>query len=117
MKTKEQVISHLEKNGYTKKALCKILGFLIGVGVKEESEEFYVKVSGDLKWSDFWEWWNKDDDEFLNEEDILLSIIEDIADRYSKAEDERERERYETQIGWLVDEFGIEYEEEEDINC
>lgn len=112
MKTKEQVIAHLKENGYTKKALCKILGFLIGAGIKEENEEFYVKTSGDLKWNDFWAWWTTEEEE-ITEEDILLSIIEDIADRYSNAKNEKEKERYETQMGWLIEEFGIEYEEDD----
>lgn len=114
MKTKEQVIAHLKENGYTKKALCKILGFLIGAGLKEENEEFYVKTSGDLKWNDFWSWWVTEEEE-PDAEDILLSILEDIADRYSETNDENKKKRYEAQISWLIEEFGVEYEEDDDL--
>ena len=44
MKTKEQVISYVLKNGHTNEAISKITGFLIGAGLKDNDEKIKFKV-------------------------------------------------------------------------
>lgn len=57
MKTKEQVLKHLMEVGYTKKAINRIMGFLIGKDLKTIDEQItYTK--GDLPFEDFYKWYN-----------------------------------------------------------
>ena len=43
MKTKEEIVKHLYNVGYTDQAMHKIVGFLIGSGIKEEDEVMTLK--------------------------------------------------------------------------
>lgn len=43
MKTKEEIVNHLYNVGYTEQAMHKIVGFLIGSGIKEEDEVITLK--------------------------------------------------------------------------
>ena len=107
MKTKEQIAKHLEEFGYSPMALSKILGFMIGAKLKDESEKILVKTT-DLHyhWEDFWNWYNSEEvscDEcplcdMLNE---LINIMENETDpeKVQKA-----HERYE----FLVESFGLD---------
>ena len=61
MKTKEQVLEHLKKTGYTRKSIIKIMGFLIGKGIKGVDEKMvYMRGKHDFMY--FLKWFERDDD-------------------------------------------------------
>ena len=61
MKTKEQVLEHLKKTGYTRKSIIKIMGFLIGKGIKRVDEKM-VYMRGEHDFMYFLRWFERDDD-------------------------------------------------------
>lgn len=76
MKTKEEIIDHLLTVGYTEQAMDKIMGYLIGSGIKKEDEIFQYK-KGLHQWETFWEWLNTDQNSF-NAVDFVDSLIDDV---------------------------------------
>ena len=64
MKTKEQVLEHLKKTGYTRKSIIKIMGFLIGKGIKGVDEKM-VYMRGEHDFMYFLRWFERDDDLYL----------------------------------------------------
>lgn len=64
MKTKEQVLEHLKKTGYTRKSIIKIMGFLIGKGIKRVDEKM-VYMRGEHDFMYFLRWFERDDDLYL----------------------------------------------------
>lgn len=64
MKTKEQVLEHLKKTGYTRKSIIKIMGFLIGKGIKRVDEKM-VYMRGEHDFMYFLKWFERDDDLYL----------------------------------------------------
>lgn len=59
MKTKEQVLEHLMHVGYSKDAITKIMGFLIGNGTKTIDEKV-VHVIGNKDFDYFINWYQED---------------------------------------------------------
>lgn len=55
MKTKEQVLQHLMEVGYTKKAINRIMGFLIGKDLKTIDEQITYK-KGEESFEYFMNW-------------------------------------------------------------
>ena len=100
MKTKQEVIEHCKTNGYTKGAICKITGFLIGNGMKEVDEMILVK-KGNLVFEDFIEWFNEE------EENPLQTIMDDICANIENAKDGKLRKRYEAQLLFMMECFDI----------
>lgn len=76
MKTKEEIVKHLYNVGYTDQAMHKIVGFLIGSGIKEEDEVITLK-KGSNDWQSFWSWYNKEDED-LKSVDFVDSLIDDV---------------------------------------
>lgn len=107
MKTKEQILEHLSNNGYNPMAVSKILGFLIGAGIKDESEMIYIKAN-DLKynWEDFWKWYNEDNSkcEKCPLCDMLNELIEIMEKETDADKVQAAHERYE----FLIESFGID---------
>lgn len=60
MKTKEQVLKHLMEVGYTKKAINRIMGFLIGRDLKTMDEVIEYKT-GENNFEYFMNWFNSED--------------------------------------------------------
>lgn len=60
MKTKEQVLEHLMEVGYTKKAINKIMGFLIGKDLKTIDEQITYK-KGEESFEYFMIWFNSEE--------------------------------------------------------
>jgi hypothetical protein len=61
MRTKEQIQELLTLVKFTDEALAKILGFMIGKGLKEEKEQMKVIIANDCDgedWSFFYDWYN-----------------------------------------------------------
>lgn len=76
MKTKEEIINHLLKVGYTEQATDKIMGYLIGSGLKEEQEVLTYK-KGLHDWDNFWNWLNSDT-ETVKSIELVDSLIDDV---------------------------------------
>ena len=81
MKTKEEIIEHLKKVGYTQYSIGKITGWMIGAGLKEPSEIIKYK-KGLNDFDDFWSWVNSEEDDELEdlneEEELVASLIADV---------------------------------------
>lgn len=105
MKSKEEILEHLKNVSYSKCAINKILGFLIGKGIKEENENINVLWDNGNKseWSDFWSWYNDD----MDAECILCSLLSDLSDKINEADDKELKERYQLQLDFLLEEFEV----------
>lgn len=112
MKTKEEIIKHLHDVGYTEHATSKIMGFLIGSGLKDKDELIKAK-KGLNDFEHFWKWVKcENNDENIDENvKMLLSIITDVltigAIRFHKMSD-LECEMLERKLEFLRDTM-IEY--------
>lgn len=86
MKTKKEIQIHLIKNGYSSEAITKIMGFLIGKGIKKVDESVITRT-GKSTFEDFYEWYQHTEKEKqksikeINEELInkILNNEKDIA--------------------------------------
>lgn len=95
MKTREEVLKHLKTTGYTKNAMYRISGFLIGAGLKEESEEILYKT-GCGEWGDFYEWWLSEDtidaaidyDETVS---VLFDMLKELCENHNATADEERK--------------------------
>lgn len=86
MKTREEVLEHLLENGYNKKAICKIVGFMIGKELKGEDEVVKIKC-GELSFSDFLNWFNKESEDVVCPRCVLCTLCDDIQDMLALAID------------------------------
>ena len=115
MKTKEQVISYVMKNGHTNEAISKITGFLIGAGLKDDNEQIKFKI-GDNEWASFIKWFNgnkEDDNKFDIEEDShpllkLLSLLFELRDMAIAEGDEFMKKNICDMLDFLFDEFVVD---------
>jgi hypothetical protein len=73
MKTKEQVLEHLAKNGYAPYASEKVMGFLLGNGIIEKGEKVTFR-KGNLLFDDFYEWFNKEGEDVVEVRGLNLII-------------------------------------------
>lgn len=108
MRTFEEIKVHLTKTAYTKEAITKIMGFLIGAGLKEADEQITV-VYGASTFEDFLAWIDENDDcDCCDECDcVLCGIINDITDKLVNAEAEEEQIRYTEQLIFLLESFDL----------
>lgn len=111
MKTREEVEGHLKSTGYSKKAVNRILAFLVGAGVKEFDEQMIVKY-GDGTWAEFYEWWNNEDE---CEDCRLCSLIEYLIEQHNACEDEKKKDEIGGHIEFLIDAFGDDEEIEVEV--
>lgn len=112
MKTKEEAKKHLFENGYTRDAICRILGFLVGTGTKDINEVFKC-LKGDGTFEDFYTWWN--DLEVINVdeeecEQIIQEVLDEYKARFDKAENPKEKTKF-AKIHAVLSEYLIEDEE------
>lgn len=110
MKTIEEIREHLTKTAYTKDAVTKIMGFLIGAGLKGDEERLLV-VYGASTFEDFLEWINNDDCNCCCD-CVLCSIINDIAKRLESADNDDLAAYYAEQLAFLLDAFDLINDEE-----
>lgn len=115
MKTIEEIRDHLTKTAYTREAVTKIMGFLIGAGLKGDDEQLFV-VYGASTFEDFLEWINDDECECECCNCVLCSIINDISKRLENSQDDDEAAYYANQLAFLLEEFGLIDEDEFDID-
>lgn len=83
MKTKEEVLKHLMEVGYGENASTKIMGFLIGQGLKTPEEEITYK-KGKRTFEDFYNWFNSKEvkktklEAYKEIADFLMSNVKDV---------------------------------------
>lgn len=85
MKTKEQVLQHLMEVGYTKKAINRIMGFLIGKDLKTIDEQITYK-KGEETFEYFMNWFNSEEKKVKKSKleaykeivDFLMSNVKDV---------------------------------------
>lgn len=85
MKTKEQVLEHLMEVGYTKKAINKIMGFLIGKDLKTIDDQITYK-KGEESFEYFMNWFNSEEKKVKKSKleaykeivDFLMSNVKDV---------------------------------------
>lgn len=112
MKTKTQVLAHLAKVGYSKEAIMKIMGFLIGNGTKTIDEEV-VYLIGNGDFSDFMNWYQSDDD--AEQECLICKAFDKLFDAM-KVADENEDEEMTQKLDDLLDIMLTIFVEEADGN-
>lgn len=95
MKTIDEVKQYLRTTGFTGIARAKIMGFVIGCGLKENEEEWCVRV-GTGTWNEFYNWFITDDT------DALQQLISEVIEKRDNATSTNERTIRETQLGLLL---------------
>lgn len=109
MKTKEQILEHLSNVGYAPNALCKILGFLIGAGLKEESEKVCVKTTGlSHSWEDFWLWYNSNKNEDVCSDCPLCDMLNELIRIMETEEDPEKVQKAHERYEFLICAFGLD---------
>lgn len=75
MRSKQEIIDYLQKQGFTSEALSKIMGFLIGCRIKTKDETFYCKL-GDSDFEVFYDWFNRGymDSKIIRELNCMLQM-------------------------------------------
>lgn len=102
MKSKRKVIEHLGEVAYTKNAIHRIMGFLLGLGIVEKGEmiEFKIPEMDELRhdFNDFHDWFENEEEELA----IFGSLIEDLADAQQDALAEGDMETFKRVTGQLM---------------
>ena len=118
MKSKRKVFEHLGEVAYTKNAVNRIMGFLLGCGIVEKGEivEFKNPEDGEIRcnFDDFYAWFENEEEELA----IFGSLIEDLSDAQQEALAENDMETFKRvtdQLMLLLEDYGndiLEMEEE-----
>ena len=118
MKSKRKVFEHLGEVAYTKNAVNRIMGFLLGFGIVEKGEtvEFKNPEDGEIRcnFDDFYAWFENEEEELA----IFGSLIEDLSDAQQEALAEGDMatfKRVTEQLMLLLEDYGndvLEMEEE-----
>lgn len=106
MRDKETILKHLKQTGYTDNAICKILGYLIGAGIKSEEEKVLV-LKGDAEWSYFWIWLNSDEATTCNE-CPLCELLNEIADEMENETDPVRLQKLHDRYTFLIESFDFD---------
>lgn len=106
MKTREEVLEHLMKVAYSREAMPRLMGFLVGAGIKTNEEQLKV-VYGASTFEDFLSWYNGEETTCDDCNCVLCSIINDITKRLEDAEDDFLVAYYAEQLAFLLDAFGL----------
>ena len=106
MKTKEEILDHLKTEGYGDYAQAKILGYLIGAGIKEEPEKIILK-KGMGEWTHFWSWLNEEEEEACNK-CPLCEWLNELAAEMEKETDPAKVQKLHDRYSLLIDTFDID---------
>ena len=104
MRTKDEVLAYLKENGHSNNAITKIMGFLIGNGMKSVSEKIIFK-RGHNSWEEFYEWFENKPKE---KECPLYTIMSILNEKLNATDDDVEAERINNCMGFLVSEFVLD---------
>lgn len=120
MKSKRKVFEHLGEVAYTKNAVNRIMGFLLGCGIVEKGEIVEFKNPDDdeprCNFDDFYAWFENEEEELA----IFGSLIEDLSDAQQEALAEGDMatfKRVTEQLMLLLEDYGndiLEMEEDEE---
>ena len=120
MKSKRKVFEHLGEVAYTKNAVNRIMGFLLGCGIVEKGEivEFKNPEDGEIRcnFDNFYSWFENEEDELA----VFGSLIEDLSDAQQEALAEGDMETFKRvteQLMLLLEDYGndvLEMEEEDE---
>lgn len=120
MKSKRKVFEHLGEVAYTKNAVNRIMGFLLGCGIVEKGEIVEFKNPDDdeprCNFDDFYAWFENEEEELA----IFGSLIEDLSDAQQEALAENDMETFKRvtdQLMLLLEDYGndvLEMEDEEE---
>lgn len=118
MKTRNEVLRHLLENGYSKKAINKIVGFMVAKELKALDEVVKI-LKGDGTFDDFFKWYHSCDttpSEMSNKggveinyssSDVIDSLIHDVLERLlftiSVHHNPNLIHRYESQLVFLME--------------
>lgn len=114
MKTREEVLNHLIENGYNKKAINKITGFMVAKELKALDETVKI-LKGDKTFEDFFKWYHDCESTSKEEECteieycpycVLETLCEDIArliDLDIKYNQDELLDRHIMQMAFLLD--------------
>ena len=118
MKSKRKVFEHLGEVAYTKNAVNRIMGFLLGCGIVEKGEIVEFKNPDDdeprCNFDDFYAWFENEEEELA----VFGSLIEDLSDAQQEALAENDMETFKRvtdQLMLLLEDYGndiLEMEEE-----
>ena len=118
MKSKRKVFEHLGEVAYTKNAVNRIMGFLLGCGIVEKGEIVEFKNPDDdeprCNFDDFYAWFENEEEELA----VFGSLIEDLSDAQQEALAEGDMETFKRvteQLMLLLEDYGndvLEMEEE-----
>ena len=120
MKSKRKVFEHLGEVAYTKNAVNRIMGFLLGCGIVEKGEIVEFKNPDDdeprCNFDDFYAWFENEEEELA----IFGSLIEDLSDAQQEALAEGDMatfNRVTEQLMLLLEDYGndiLEMEENDE---
>lgn len=114
MKTKDEVLSYLKENGHTSSAIAKICGFMVGAGIKGDSEKVMFK-RGSKTWEDFKDWYYGDSKS--NKKCPLVALFGLLFKEMDKAVEDGDVDRtveIEEIVDFLFSEFVIDVTELDD---
>jgi hypothetical protein len=112
MKTKDQVQEKLLTKGFSEEAVDKIMGFLIGAGLKEVDEKFSYR-RGNGTWMEFYDWYTSDDDQEVAGCPVV-GIVEELHNMIDETKDEEFASRLMDYIQFMATTFGEKIEEDEE---
>ena len=120
MKSKRKVFEHLGEVAYTKNAVNRIMGFLLGCGIVEKGEIVEFKNPDDdeprCNFDEFYAWFENEEEELA----IFGSLIEDLSDAQQEALAENDMETFKRvteQLMLLLEDYGndiLEMEENDE---
>ena len=109
MKSKRKVFEHLGEVAYTKNAVNRIMGFLLGCGIVEKGEvvEFKNPEVDERRsnFDEFYAWFENEEEELA----VFGTLIEDLSDAQQEAlaEDDMETfNRVTEQLMLLLEDYG-----------
>ena len=110
MRTKDEVLAYLKETGHSNSAVTKIMGFLIGNGMKTPDEEIVLK-RGQNSWEEFYDWFENKPKE---KECPLYNLMSYLNDRLNEANTSAEAKRINGFMAFLVSEFVLDVSVKDD---
>lgn len=87
MKTKEEIIRHIQSVGYSKIARKQICAFMVGAKLKEKNEVIKFLIEENKSFDDFMDWYDKDMPFDVRKQELIkdgLTFAESLPERFYK---------------------------------